>query len=96
VLTDRSLVWLSSEKLFQQLTNTDADAHCLSQGLCFCTKHHNQDASWGRKGLFSLHFHIVVHHQRKSGQELTQGRRTWRQELIEEICVEADKISRIV
>jgi hypothetical protein len=24
--------------------------------------------------LFTLYFHIVVHHQRKSGQELTQGR----------------------
>jgi hypothetical protein len=27
-----------------------------------------------RKSLFRLHFHIVVHYQRKSGQELTQGR----------------------
>jgi hypothetical protein len=25
VLADRSLVWLSSEKLYQQLTETDAD-----------------------------------------------------------------------
>jgi hypothetical protein len=33
------------------------------------TKH---QASWGGKGLFS--FHIAVHHQRKSGLELTQGR----------------------
>jgi hypothetical protein len=24
--------------------------------------------------LFSLYFHIPVHHQRKSGHELTQGR----------------------
>jgi hypothetical protein len=24
--------------------------------------------------LFSLHFHIDGHHQKKSGQELTQGR----------------------
>jgi hypothetical protein len=31
-------------------------------------------ASWGGKGLFGLHFHIAVHHQRKSGRELTQGR----------------------
>jgi hypothetical protein len=37
-------------------------------------KHHDQKASWGGKGLFSLHFHIAVRHQRKSGQELTQGR----------------------
>jgi hypothetical protein len=26
------------------------------------------------KDLFSLYFHIVVLHQRKSGQEVTQGR----------------------
>jgi hypothetical protein len=37
----------------------------------FLHKHHDQEASWGGKGLFSLHFHIAVHHQRKSGQELT-------------------------
>ena len=37
-------------------------------------KHHDQKASWGWKGLFSLHFHIAVHHQGKSGQELTQDR----------------------
>jgi hypothetical protein len=30
-------------------------------------------ASWGGKGLFSLQFHTAVHHQRKSGLELTQG-----------------------
>jgi hypothetical protein len=28
-------------------------------------KHHEQE-SWEGKGLFSLHFHIAVHHQRKS------------------------------
>jgi len=37
--------------------------------------HHDQKASWGGKGLFSLHFHIAVHHQRKSGQELKQVRK---------------------
>jgi hypothetical protein len=46
----------------------------LSHGFYSCTKHHDQEASWGGKDLLSLHFHIVVHHQRKSGQELTQGR----------------------
>jgi hypothetical protein len=35
---------------------------CLSQGFYSWTKHHDQEASWGGKGLFSLHFHIVVHH----------------------------------
>jgi hypothetical protein len=44
----------------------------------------NQEASWGGKGLFSLHFHAAVHHQRKSGLELKQVReqelmqRPWR------------------
>jgi hypothetical protein len=42
--------------------------------LYFCTKHPDQEGSWGRKDFFSLHFHIAVHHQRKSGQELMQGR----------------------
>jgi hypothetical protein len=32
-------------------------------------------ASWGEKGLFSLHFHTAVHHQRKSGLELKQVRK---------------------
>ena len=31
----------------------------LSQGFYSCT---NQEASWGGKGLFSLHFHIDVQH----------------------------------
>ena len=52
--------------------------YCLSQGLYSCTKHHDQEASWGGKGLFSFHFHTAVHHQRKSGQELTEVG-TWRQ-----------------
>jgi hypothetical protein len=47
---------------------------CLGQGLYSGTKHHDKEASWGGKGLFSLHFHIAVHHQRKSEQELTKGR----------------------
>jgi hypothetical protein len=36
--------------------------------------HHDQEASWEGESLFSLHFHIAVHHQRKSGQKLIQGR----------------------
>jgi hypothetical protein len=35
----------------------------------------------GGKGLFELHFHITVHHGRKSRQELRQAG-TWRQELM--------------
>ena len=35
------------------------------------TKLHDQKASWGGKGLY---LHIAVQNQRKSGQELKQGR----------------------
>ena len=38
------------------------------------TKHRDQKASWGRKGLFVFDFHIAVHHGRKSGRELKHGR----------------------
>lgn len=34
------------------------------------TKHHDQKAMWGTKGLFGLHTPITDHHQRKPGQEL--------------------------
>ena len=48
--------------------------YCLSQGFYSCTKHRDQETSWGGKGVFNLHFHIAVHHQRNLGQKLTQGR----------------------
>jgi hypothetical protein len=32
-------------------------------------------SNWGGNGLFSLHFHTAVHHQRKSGLELKQVRK---------------------
>jgi hypothetical protein len=49
---------------------------CLSwSGFLFLHKHHDQEASWGGKGLFGLHFHTAVHHQRKSGLELKQVRK---------------------
>jgi hypothetical protein len=35
---------------------------CLSQGFYSWTKHHDQEASWGGKGLFSLNLHTAVHH----------------------------------
>jgi hypothetical protein len=41
------------------------------------TKHEDQQASWGEKGLFvyfGLYFHITVDHQRKSRLELQKGR----------------------
>jgi hypothetical protein len=47
---------------------------CLSQGFYSCTNIMH-DASCGGKGLFSLHFHIAVHHQRMSGLELKQVRK---------------------
>jgi len=48
----------------------------LSQsGFLVLHRHHDQEASWGGKGLFSSHFHIAVHHKRKSGLELTQVRK---------------------
>jgi len=43
-------------------------------GFLFLHKH-DQEASWGGKGLFSLHFYFAVHHQRKSGLELKQVRK---------------------
>ena len=37
---------------------------CVSWSeFLFLHKHHDQEASWGGKGLFSLHFHTAVHHQ---------------------------------
>jgi hypothetical protein len=41
--------------------------------LYSCTKYHDQKASWRGKGLFSLHFLVAIHHQRKTGQEFTEG-----------------------
>jgi hypothetical protein len=48
---------------------------CLSQGFYSWTKHHDQEASWGGKGLFGLHFHTAVHHQRKTVLELKHVRK---------------------
>jgi hypothetical protein len=47
----------------------------ISMGVLVLHKHHDQEASWEGKDLFNLHLHIALHHQRKSGQELTQGRK---------------------
>jgi hypothetical protein len=48
--------------------------HCILVGVSTAVrKHEGQKASWEGKSLFSLHFYIVVHHQRKSGEELKQG-----------------------
>jgi hypothetical protein len=36
-------------------------------------KRHDQKASWGGTDIFCSRFHAVVHHWRKSEQELKQG-----------------------
>jgi hypothetical protein len=33
-----------------------------------------KNASWRGKGLFDLHFHIAVHYQMESEEQLKQGR----------------------
>ena len=48
---------------------------CLSQGFYSWTKHHDEEASWGGKDLFSLYFHTGVHHWRKSVLELKRVRK---------------------
>jgi hypothetical protein len=47
---------------------------CLSQGFCSSINIMTKKQVGG-KGLFSLHFHIALHHQRKSGLELKQVRK---------------------
>ena len=46
----------------------------LVRVLIAATKYHDQEANWGGKGLFDLHFHSTVHHCGKSGQQLKQRR----------------------
>jgi hypothetical protein len=47
---------------------------CMCEsGFLFLFKHHDQEASWGVKGLFSFHF-LILHH-RKSGLEFKQVRK---------------------
>lgn len=47
------------------------------------TKNHDQKQLVRGKGLFHPQFPIRFHHQKQRGQELTQGRNTWRQELMQ-------------
>jgi len=37
------------------------------------TKHHDQKHAGEERVLFCLHFQVIVHHWRKSGQEFKQG-----------------------
>ena len=47
--------------------------HVLVRVSIAVIKHHDPKPSWGGKDLFGLHFQIIVHHWRKSEQELKQG-----------------------
>ena len=59
--------WSSYLYLLSSTGITVLDQHTwfLSQGFYSCTKHHDQEASWGGKGLFSLHFRTGT----QAGQE---------------------------
>ena len=51
---------------------------CLSQGFYYCIKHHDYETNWGGKRLFSLHFHITVHHQGSQDWNSSRsGSRRW-------------------
>ena len=48
---------------------------CVPVGVTInVMKYYDQKANWERKALFRLHFHITVHQQRKTEQDLKQGR----------------------
>jgi hypothetical protein len=74
--TERPQVTVGSLRMLTEARLGGGLGLCLSQGFfLFLHKHHNLEASWGGKSLFSLHFRIAVHHQRKSGLELKQVRK---------------------
>jgi hypothetical protein len=62
------------EELEKGMKELKGFATCISQGFYSCTKHHDQEASWGGKGLFSLHFPHCCSSPRRSGLELKQVR----------------------
>jgi hypothetical protein len=47
--------------------------YCLSRDLFCCNKNNLPEKQVGGD-LFALYFHITVHHWKKPGQELKQGR----------------------
>jgi hypothetical protein len=55
---------------------------CLSQGFYSWTKHHDQEPSWGGKGLFSLYFLHCCWSSKDAGLELRQVRK---QELMQRL-----------
>ena len=62
LLLCQSRLQVCLEGSHQKTSPTSLEGQCLSQGFYTCTKHHDQEAIWGRKGLLSLNFHTVVHH----------------------------------
>ena len=65
-------------------------SHILVSVSTAAMKHHGQEASCKKKGLFDLHFYITIHHQRKPGQEPKQGRNLEAgsdAEAVEECCL---------
>ena len=46
----------------------------LGLRVTIAVKNHRDLSHSRRKALFALCFHITVHHERKSGQEIKQGR----------------------
>jgi hypothetical protein len=85
IMSYQRLGGLNEQKLFSY-SSACHECKILTQYVLvrflFLHRHHDQEASWGGKGLFSLHFHIAFHHQRKSGLELKQVRK---QELIQRL-----------
>ena len=54
---------------------SNCDEGCLSLVFYSCTNIMTKKQVGGAKDLFSLHFHVAVHHQRKSGLGLKQVRK---------------------
>lgn len=62
-------LWILIEnKMENRLINVN-DIYCM-----LSVKLHDHKASWEGEGLFDLYFHIAVHHQKKSWQELKQDK----------------------
>ena len=67
------------QPLIQAGSQSQRFGPCLSQGFYSCTKHHDQKASWRRKGLFNLHLTLLF--ITKGSQDRNSHKAgTWRQE----------------
>lgn len=49
----------------------------LTYGFCCCDETPWSETSWGRRGLFGLHMHVVVHYWRMLGQGRNLEVRRW-------------------